>query len=60
MAELPAEVEAHVLPAGGTSSKDDNPLGYRDFSAVAQRIDASYAASADYLDDWVLPREDRR
>ena len=58
MAELPAEVEAHVLPAGGTSTKDDNPLGFRDFSTVEHRIDASYAATADYLDDWVIPRED--
>ena len=55
MAELPPEVEAHVLPAAGTSAKDDNPLGYRDFSGVQERIEASYAAAADYLDDWVLP-----
>ncbi len=56
MAELPPEVEAHVLPAGGTSSRDDSPFGFRDFSTVDTRIEASYAATADYLDDWVLPR----
>ncbi len=55
MAELPAEVEAHVLPAAGTSARDDNPLGYRDFSQVQQRIDASYDAAVDYLDQW-LPK----
>lgn len=53
MAELPAEVEAHVLPAAGTSARDDNPLGYRDFSQVQQRIDASYDAAVDYLDQWL-------
>ena len=60
MAELPADVEAHVLPAGGTSTKDDNPLGFRDFSTVERRIEASYAATADYLDDWVLRGDSRR
>ncbi len=56
MAELPPEVEAHVLPAAGTSTRDDSPFGFRDFSTVDSRIEASYAATADYLDDWVLPR----
>lgn len=56
MAELPPEVEAHVLPAAGTSERDDNPLGFRDFSSVDNRIEATYTASADFLDDWVLPR----
>ncbi len=53
MAELPFDVEAHVLPAAGTSGRDDSPFGYRDFSAVQQRIDASYDATAAYLDDWL-------
>jgi NTE family protein len=59
MAELPPEVEAHVLPAAGTTSRDDNPLGFRDFSTVEERIDASYAATAAYLDEWVLQEGDR-
>lgn len=62
MAELPVGVEAHVLPAAGTSTKDDSVFAYRDFSTVQRRIDATYAATLDYLDTWVLaddPEEDR-
>lgn len=55
MAELPAEVEAHVLPAAGTSSKDDSVFAYRDFSSVQERIDATYVATSDYLDQWLPP-----
>ena len=33
MATLPEGVEAHVLPTGGTSSRDDSLLSYRDFAA---------------------------
>ena len=47
--EVPADVEAHVLPARGTSSTDDSLLAHRSFSDVQQRIDASYEASRDYL-----------
>ena len=50
MAELPDGVEAHVLPARGTSSRDDSLFGNRDFAGVQQRIDATHAASAAYLD----------
>ncbi|GAB3198343.1 patatin-like phospholipase family protein [Nocardioides hungaricus] len=49
--ELPAGVEAHVLPARGTSGKDDSLRGSRDFSGVQQRIDETYAASVAYLDE---------
>ena len=49
--ELPASVEAHVLPARGTSARDDTLLGSRDFSGVQQRIDETYAASVAYLDE---------
>jgi NTE family protein len=49
--ELPAGVEAHVLPARGTSSRDDTLLGSRDFSSVQRRIDETWAASAAYLDE---------
>ena len=50
MAELPDHVEAHVLPARGTSSRDDTLFGSRDFSGIQQRIDATYEASAEFLD----------
>ena len=64
MSELPAGIEAHVLPAAGTSSKDDSVFAYRDFSTVQRRIDATYAACLDYLDSWVLAEpgdpDDRR
>jgi NTE family protein len=53
--ELPAGVEAHVLPARGTSGRDDSLLGARDLSGVQQRIDATYAASAEYLHDHLGP-----
>lgn len=51
LAELPPAVEAHVLPAAGTSTKDDSVFAHRDFSKVARKIDATYAACCDYLDD---------
>ncbi|MCW2791198.1 MAG: patatin-like phospholipase family protein [Nocardioides sp.] len=50
MAELPDDVVAHVLPARGTSARDDSLFGTRDFSSVEQRIEATYDASVDYLD----------
>jgi NTE family protein len=50
MAELPDHVEAHVLPARGTSNRDDSLFGNRDFAGVQQRIDETYAATAAYLD----------
>jgi len=53
--ELPAGVEAHVLPARGTSARDDTMLGTRDFSGVAQRIEETYAASVDFLDERLGP-----
>lgn len=48
--DLPAGVEAHVLPARGTTARDDTLFGSRDFSTVQRRIDATYDASAAYLD----------
>jgi NTE family protein len=53
LAEIPDDVEAHVLPAAGTSAKDDSMLAFRDFSSVQRRIDASYDASVAYLDEHV-------
>lgn len=52
IAALPAGVEAHVLPAGGSAS-DDSPLAYRDTTLVAGRIEAAYEQSMDYLDEHV-------
>lgn len=51
LAELPPDVEAHVLPAAGTSSKDDSLFAFRDFSVIGDKIDATYAASAAWLDE---------
>jgi NTE family protein len=51
MNELPTDVEAHVLPAGGGSDRDDNPLAYRDHARVQQRMEEAYAESAAYLED---------
>ena len=50
MATIPEGVETHVLPAGGTSTRDDSVRSHRDFGSVQQRIDASYDASRAYLD----------
>jgi NTE family protein len=50
VAELPDHVEAHVLPAAGTSARDDSVLAHRDFSSVERRIEATYDACRDYLD----------
>jgi NTE family protein len=49
LAEVPEGVEVHVLPARGTSARDDSLLAHRDFAAVSRRILASYEASRDYL-----------
>jgi len=49
LAEVGESVDVHVLPAAGTSAKDDSVFAYRDFSAVRAKIDATYTASANYL-----------
>jgi NTE family protein len=49
LAEVPDGVQAHVLPARGTTSRDDSLMAHRDFSGVQVRIQASYEASRDYL-----------
>jgi NTE family protein len=51
LAEIPDGVEAHVLPAAGTSPKDDSMLAFRDFDSVQRRIDSTYDASLAYLDE---------
>ena len=50
MAELPDDVTAHVLPAGG-SAADDSPRAYRDTTQVARRIEAAYEGSRGYLEE---------
>ena len=59
MSELPDGVEAHVLPARGTSSRDDTLLGGRDFGTVQQRIDETYEASLAYLEDHLASPDPR-
>jgi len=51
LAEVPADVEVHVLPAAGTSERDDSLFAYRDFSSVEAKIEHTYAAAAAYLDE---------
>jgi NTE family protein len=51
LAELPDDVECHVLPARGTSPRDDTWTGSRDFSGVQERIDATYDAARAYLQE---------
>lgn len=43
------EVECHVLPARGTSARDDSWTAFRDTSGVTRRIEATYDATRDYL-----------
>ena len=51
MSELPESVEAHVLPTGGTSERDDSVWATRDFSGVVEKIRLSREAGAAYLDE---------
>ncbi len=49
LAELPDHVECHVLPARGTSDRDDTIRAARDFGSVQRRIEETYDASVAYL-----------
>src|SRR5262245_16693282 len=49
LAEVPEGVDVHVLPARGTSARDDSLLAHRNFASVTARIEGSYEASRDYL-----------
>ncbi|GAA4687951.1 patatin-like phospholipase family protein [Nocardioides nanhaiensis] len=42
-------VEVHVLPARGTSGRDDTIFATRDFSGVERRIESTYDACREYL-----------
>ena len=55
MAALPDGVEAHVLPAAGTSGKDDRLWAAVDFGSVEAKIEASHRASLAYLDASLGP-----
>ncbi|MEX2554170.1 MAG: patatin-like phospholipase family protein [Actinomycetota bacterium] len=56
LATLPQGVTAHVLPTGEPKSPKLTQLNYRDFRAVARRIDRAYRAAVDYLDGTSIPR----
>ena len=60
MATIPDGVEAHVLPARGTSARDDSLRAHRAFGGVQARIDATYDASRAYLDDALGDEADRQ
>ncbi|WP_353809904.1 patatin-like phospholipase family protein [Agromyces sp. SYSU T00194] len=49
-AALPEGVRMHVLPTGTSSSRDNRIARNLTSKAIRRRIDAAYAASADYLD----------
>lgn len=51
LAALPEGAQAHVLPTGAGSSKDDSLRGFKDFKQVEQRIRAAYEASLEYLQE---------
>ena len=54
MADLPADVEVHVLPNGADEAprtSDLSSLRYRDFATVERRIDQAYVATMEYLRD---------
>ncbi|WP_134765795.1 patatin-like phospholipase family protein [Nocardioides sp. 1609] len=53
--ELPDGVECHVLPARGTSEKDDTLRASRDFASVERRIEQTYEACTAYLDGRDVP-----
>lgn len=50
MATLPADIQVHVLPSGGTGKAPDlSQLRYRDKTNVTMNIERAYTASASYL-----------
>jgi NTE family protein len=50
LATLPPDVRAHVLPTGEPATTNLRQLNYRDFKAIARRIDRAYDATAHHLD----------
>lgn len=56
LATLPRGVAAHVLPTGEPKAPKLTQLNYRDFRAIARRIDRAHRATAAYLDGLPIPR----
>jgi NTE family protein len=56
LATLPDGVTAHVLPTGEPKAPKLTQLNYRDFRAIARRIDRAHRAAAAYLDALAIPR----
>lgn len=57
LATLPEDVTAHVLPTGEPKAPKLSQLNYRDFRAVARRIDRAYRAAVEYLDGSAVRRD---
>ena len=49
LASLPDGVAAHVLPTGETVQATLRQLNYRDFKAIARRMDRAYEATKEHL-----------
>lgn len=50
LAAIPKGVDVHVLPTGESKAPSLSQLRYRDFRALARRMDSAYKATSDYLD----------
>jgi NTE family protein len=50
LAEVPDDVEVHVLPTGAAADEVDTVRTYRDFSLVRGRIEAAHRSAGAYLD----------
>lgn len=55
LATLPSGVTAYVLPTGEPKAPKLTQLNYRDFRAVARRIDRAYRATVEYLEKTAIP-----
>lgn len=51
LATLPAGIDLHVLPSGGSLDGDDSLMSYRRLETVHRRIAQAYEASAEYLEE---------
>jgi NTE family protein len=60
LSELPEGVTCHVLPAKGTSERDDTIWAARDFGSVERRIESTYQASTDYLESRLARSTDEQ
>lgn len=55
LSTLPDGVNAHVLPTGEPKAPKLSQLNYRDFRAVARRIDRAHRATLEYLESTPIP-----